>query len=563
LDVLRAELRDELLGELRRELRSAATPAPEPATRAPAPTRRPAVELLAEQVAAWVAERGPSAPGAIERAIGGNRQSLYAALAHARDTGLLVREGARPHVTYAVPGTARLAPAPPTRSRPQPAPRSEAGGGTGFDKVVAFVRAHPSGCTPQQLATAGVSRTTLYNALTGAIALGLVAKHGEGRGVTYHPAGAPAAVVTRKAAPPTPLSGEALMQAVVSFVRQHPSCRFSEVQGAVDASEGRLNDALKQARADGAIRLEGTRNKSRYFSVEHAATPEPPPSPPTPAPVPPPAAVRQAPPSPVVWEPARESRAPEGTPVDPAVLAKGEAILRELNDAIDGGTHDIRLGVLFQAVVAELRQLQGQLGERSPFGFRLDSALRRITAIRGERNLPFITGLKRGATGDWERIARDARRRLAAFDADAEAVTTERRGERQSKPVGQAPASTPETIEELTRLAALVGPIVLVGGIKKNEVLEQVRRLYGLDVEWAPMQGANSRAADAFVDRIKHGKIGAVVVLEALTGTTQIKSVVAACKESGVPYAYGGAAGKESLRSALRALDLGAGQLLN
>jgi hypothetical protein len=250
-------------------------------------------------------------------------------------------------------------------------------------------------------------------------------------------------------------------------------------------------------------------------------------------------------------------------PVDPAVLAKGEAILTELNNAIDAGTHDIRLGVLFQAVVAEIRQLQGQLGERSPFGFRLDSALRRITAIRGERNLPFITGLKRGATGDWERISRDARRRLAAFDADAEAVTTARPAERPSKPVASAPAATTDAIEAMTRLATLVGPIVLVGGIKKNEVLEQVSRLYGLDVEWAPMQGANSRAADAFVDRIKHGKIGAVVVLEALTGTTQIKSVVAACKESGVPYAYGGAAGKESLRSALRALDLGAGQLLN
>jgi hypothetical protein len=570
-DALRAELCDELLAELRRELTTGAAPAAPPAPPPPKAPRPSATESLAARVVAYVAAHPRATPAAIQKALGGNRKSLHLVLASARDSGVLVREGTRPRVWYSTPAAARSA------EPPAAAPvAAEAAKPDVLTRLVGFVGARPDGCMPKDMDGLGISRSSLFNALSRAVADGLIERTGNGRAVAYRPLGAPAppaANVTRetraKDSPAPTLATNDLASAVAAYVREHPECRYSDLQGATGASEGRLRAAINEARAAGTIRMAGVKIKARYFPVEAAPPPveaSPPPvvrratvSPPAPAP---PEAPRPPPAAPIV--PAPAPPAPQVPPVVAAAdLTAAESILRELDEALEDGSHEIRLGALLQAIVAEVRQLQLRVPANHPVAYRLDSTIRRITAIRAERNLPFLMGLKRGATADWSRLSRDARQRVAKFDLDAEAVAPARKSQRPPPAPKASPKAQLVEVERLPRLAAIAEEkaIVLVGGIKKNEVLEQARRHYALDLEWAAMQGANARAADAVVDRIRHGNIGAVVVLEALTGTTQVKSVVAACKEAGVPFAYGGAAGTESLRSALREIDAGAARL--
>jgi hypothetical protein len=511
-------------------------------------------------------------------ALGISRSSLYEALSRAVAQGLILRIKHGRSVAYRPVGAHHP---PATRSAPQvaraKAPAASPIATTGvLERVVAFVDARPDGCTPKEMDSLGVSRTSLFNALSRAVAEGLILRTGNARSVAYRPVGVhrkpPAPpVVTREAlakAPAAPkTTTDDLAGVVAAYVREHPECRYGDLERATGASKGRLREAIYQARAARTIRLAGEKIKARYFPVE--AAPPPPVAPPTPAvpraTVPPPVPTPRPAPQPApVPQPARiPPPAPSSPAVAAADLGAAEAVLRELDEAIQDGSHDIRFGALLQAIVAEVRLLQQRVPPSDPIAYRLDATIRRITAIRAERNLPFITGLKRGAIADWSRLSREARQRVARFDLDAEAVAPARKSQRPPPSQRSSQKAHIVEVERLPRLAAIAEEksIVLVGGIKKNEVLEQARRNYALDLEWAAMQGANARAADAFVDRIRHGNIGAVVVLEALTGTTQVKSVVAACKEAGVPYAYGGAAGTESLRSALRELDASAARL--
>lgn len=89
---------------------------------------------------------------------------------------------------------------------------------------------------------------------------------------------------------------------------------------------------------------------------------------------------------------------------------------------------------------------------------------------------------------------------------------------------------------------------MLVGGIKKSEVLDQIREDYSFEAEWVAAQGVNARAVEAFVDRLRHGRVGAVVVLEGLFGHSQAGPIVSTAKAAGVPFAYGGRAGTDTLR---------------
>jgi hypothetical protein len=93
----------------------------------------------------------------------------------------------------------------------------------------------------------------------------------------------------------------------------------------------------------------------------------------------------------------------------------------------------------------------------------------------------------------------------------------------------------------------------------RDEIVAGVRERHGIRVEWEAMQGANARATDHFIARIRRGRIGAVVVLEGLFGHAQVGAIVDACKQSGVPFAYGDTAGKASLRGALLELERNVG----
>lgn len=329
---------------------------------------------------------------------------------------------------------------------------------------------------------------------------------------------------------------EALIKRVVAFVTANPACRFKQVRAAVPFSESALETALKVGRERGLIRLEGVKIKARYFPV-------------TPASEAPAASEVASDFAPVTRDVARAA-ADEAAASLPAV----DLVFEELDRALAGDMHPMRLGAVLQSVVAKVRQLQRRFPQDHPARRRLDDLIRRVTIVRAERDLAFIQGLRRDATANWEIVGRDALRRVAAFDAEA---------------MGQAASSTPHAQPPMTdlargarastlpRLVALSSEesVVLVGGVIKNDVLDHVRIHHGLAAEWVGLPGTDAHASRALVERIRSGRVGAVVVLEGLTASNQIKTVVDACKDASVPFAYGGRGSGESLQSALSELE--------
>jgi hypothetical protein len=181
---------------------------------------------------------------------------------------------------------------------------------------------------------------------------------------------------------------------VIAFVSGHPGCRRGELAKAVDASPGALDAALRSARERAAIRMEGTRAKARYFPAQGTTQLEPEP------------------------EPERKHQRAR-RPEQAHGRERAEELLEELEQSLAGDMHPTRLASMLQAIVAEIRQLKPSIPQHEPVAALLDRAMRRITAVRQEQALGFITGLKRDADADWETLARHARASVAAFDRGA------------------------------------------------------------------------------------------------------------------------------------------------
>lgn len=407
-----------------------------------------------------------------------------------------------------------VAPLPVERDAEPPAkPHRE----TPLQRIVAFVTAHP-GATPKDIvAELRIARPTVFKALAEGCAASTFGKRGGGRTVQYFVGSLPAEPAIDAAQPaaaeraPTG-AWRRIAEQVVAFVQAHPGCRYGAIQDAVGATTGILQRALRDAKEHGAIRMEGTRIKARYFATGGAAEP--------PAPTAP--------------------SAPELPPLPDEDREQAEAMLQELDANLANEMDAVRLTAVLQAIVAHARWLQERIGRGDPLAPRLEYALRRITAVRAEKELPPLTGLKRGATADWLGVVRRARARVDEFDRD----------------LGEAPNAPPPTASFPTLQHAVANrPLVLVGGTTKNDILFQIERRYGLSVEWTAAPGDDEHASDAFVERVRHGTLGAVVILEGLFDPAQVARIVQALKAHDVPHAYGDRAATESLHRAFYELE--------
>jgi hypothetical protein len=113
-----------------------------------------------------------------------------------------------------------------------------------------------------------------------------------------------------------------------------------------------------------------------------------------------------------------------------------ETLLRELEATLASDAHPARLFASLQAIVADIRQAKlGVLPE--DISRSLDDAIRKITAIRAEKKLPFLVGLRRDAEADWGAMGLKWRARATSLVSDLEApptVEAEPRGPHVSEP---------------------------------------------------------------------------------------------------------------------------------
>jgi hypothetical protein len=271
-------------------------------------------------------------------------------------------------------------------------------------------------------------------------------------------------------------------------------------------------------------------------------------------------------------------RAPIYPDPTPAELEHARTFLEEMAETDFESQHVLRLEPLLQALVADARLAMERVPPTHALHRRLDGAISRLGGLRRDLGVTgFVKGLSRDHRADWERVAREARRRVQAFDEDVEATTAvvpvrEKKEvvatsepKVEAKPIPRADDSAPgerksENSREWPVLDALrarlaEAPLFLVGGLRVEEKLTLVRDRFGLEPEWHEIYHGAPRATAAIAKRIRRGKIGAVVLLEGLTGHSNADEVVAACKASDVPFALADRAGSGSLQEAFEALD--------
>lgn len=161
-----------------------------------------------------------------------------------------------------------------TRERSSPT-RRRAARGDSHERVLIYVTEHP-GCAPKAIAEATkLARPTVQAALARACSEGALVKTGRVRSVAYAPAGTSAGASKRRAprtgARRSPIGAADALEPVVAWIEAHPGCGRGALSEAFDLTIGVLRGALDLARADGRIRMEGTRRSARYFARTRGA----------------------------------------------------------------------------------------------------------------------------------------------------------------------------------------------------------------------------------------------------------------------------------------------------
>jgi hypothetical protein len=207
--------------------------------------------------------------------------------------------------------------------------------------------------------------------------------------------------------------------------------------------------------------------------------------------------------------------------------------------------------------------------------------IRTLTAMVAKRGLTGIYGLSRSHTADWQARADEAarrRQRLLSIPPNAPLPRALGRGddagereleasndggggssgggddEGEERTSGPPPSDPPLEFEHL-RAANVDGPVVIVGGTAKPEKLERLRRRTDLELEWVGVDPGSTQPILTLERRIRDGRLGAVVVLQDLMAHKHFEPLLTAARQVGVPWAYGGKAGKASLERALGEID--------
>ena len=104
-------------------------------------------------------------------------------------------------------------------------------------------------------------------------------------------------------------------------------------------------------------------------------------------------------------------------------------------------------------------------------------------------------------------------------------------------------------------LRKVTKPILLAGGLIIPEKIKSVKERFGIDVDWHEIDHDNPRASNTLIQRIRAGKVGAIILLEGVMRHSTYKPVVEACNNNNVPYAMGDKAGVASLNNAFSDLN--------
>jgi hypothetical protein len=249
---------------------------------------------------------------------------------------------------------------------------------------------------------------------------------------------------------------------------------------------------------------------------------------------------------------------------------------------------------LFRLHAEELAARARALQDRGPEAEELTSrVIRRLTALAYEKGIADIYGLNRKHMGDWEGLAARARARREALQSapakprpsNPDAIEPEARVDapkpapsetgkfevvkapdaptsEDSKSIQAEvePASTPEPEPASIRLPRLMaacerGPVVMVGGIVKQDKVQAIRDRFGVDVEWVDTSRSGNNTIGSVEKRIREKRLAAVIVLQGLISHKHFEPLVGAARQVNLPFAYADKAGTGSVGRAFAEIE--------
>lgn len=271
---------------------------------------------------------------------------------------------------------------------------------------------------------------------------------------------------------------------------------------------------------------------------------------------------------------ARELRSPDPTP-------EMVALQREMHSM----SFDTMSVPLFRAYAEEYAARARNLQPISADGEELASrVIRRLTAIAYEKGVADVYGLNRKHTGNWDEIAQRARARREALlaapvktvpkdspsspgrsdtaklevtKATSKATDTGRLAVTISEPPESlSPESEPATVQlPLLTAACERGPVVMVGGIVKQDKVQAIKERFGIDIEWIDTSRSGNNSVGSVEKRIREGRLAAVVVLQGLISHKHFEPLVGAARQVNLPFAYADKAGTGSVGRAFAEIE--------
>lgn len=252
--------------------------------------------------------------------------------------------------------------------------------------------------------------------------------------------------------------------------------------------------------------------------------------------------------------------------VDPLDAQAGDHILKEINELRRSEAfreqHPLRLQPLLQALAAETRMVMRRIPEGCELYYRLGGSIRTITFMKNESKIEgFIKGLSQSHMDDeWEKIAQISRAKVRKFDDDTNYEPARQEGTSTKKPKSEPRKSEARSFDwpalPGVRDRIKQGPLIIVGGIKKNEKISLIQERFGFEPEWHETKNKDGRGnSDALVGRIASGKVGAVLMLEGLMGHAMYNKISDACSRNNIPFALADKGGTASLESAFELME--------
>jgi hypothetical protein len=241
---------------------------------------------------------------------------------------------------------------------------------------------------------------------------------------------------------------------------------------------------------------------------------------------------------------------PQATPQeDPAVEEDPLAhnAQRLLDEIEDFATSDLRkkppvqIQAYVQALTAEVRQMMVRLPSTHHLFWQVERSIPLLSKVRGD-NCPhnYVRGLSKDHHDDWERVAREYREKLAAFEGEEDVILA------KTVTPGEWPA---------LRARLHNKPLVIIGGIVKEEKLRTIRERFNIEAEWYPTDNGGHKVSSNLAQKIRNGGVGAMIILEGLIGHAVSKKLTDAAGDCPTPYALAFRGGVGDLRASFDFLE--------